>query len=322
MWRFICRCTAVFLACFLFCTTTSVFAYPHSQVTTVARDLINQFRNRNGLASFQANEQLATAAQRHAEYMANVAFVDHYDANGNRVDVRAVSAGYEGRVTELIFGSSGDAGRAVGWWRESELHRTLLLSQRYVEIGVGAAVNNNDGWTYWVVVLGDGTGDEVATGELVANTPVPAVVDPAVLVPTATPVVLPTLTPIPIPTVTSFPTAVSTAILIERVATVVPVITPLLEPTVQNTSFPTETPLPIEIASSETSSPSTLSTEGLPDLEEEMLDDPVLDETSFPLSEATRANRGITVFAILSILLSPLLIYFWLGRSPTSPTGD
>ena len=317
MWRFICRCTAVFIACLLFYTPSAVVAHSNNQATVVATDLINQFRNRHGLASFQTSGQLTAVAQQHADYMAAVAFVDHYDANGNRVDARALNGGYTGRVTELIFGSSGDATRAVGWWQESELHRALLLSQRYTEIGVGAAVNNNDGWTYWVVVLGDGVSQEDAVVETVIDVATEAVVvvDSAVLLPTATPVVLPTLTAIP--TVTPFPTAVPTLLIVESPSspTPIPTIASLSEPQILDAPSITETPFSAEIASSDTSSPSTMPT----DIQEPVTDD-LLTESSAP--PRTEVNLWVIVFTILSILLCPLLIYFWLGYLPASQTGE
>ncbi len=320
MWRLIRRYSIILLACLFY--TSPTLARPIFQETVVLTDLINQYRSQNGLFVLQNNAALTTVAQNQAETMAANGSVSHLDGLGNRVDVRASQVGYNGRVTELIFGTSGGASRALEWWQGSELHRSLLLSSRYVEIGVGAAFNANDGWTYWVVVLGDGTGVggvENASGAVSSQTsgiesgPTVTPIDPAVLLlPTATTAPLPTQAAIP--TITPLPTAipliVATAVP-EVVATVPVSVTAVAElpswPTVATGELvlTPEIRLDTLLTQTETSSPSTADTTA------NRPDDriaPVLDPSAN--QERPQPNWLIVVFALLSILFSPLLFYF------------
>lgn len=310
-----CRCFIPLLACLLVIPTA--FARSPHQSTGLVVDLINQFRNVNGLSSLRVNSELTAAAQEHADNMSFAAFVSHYDADGNRADVRAVRAGYTGRVTELIFGSSGGEARAVEWWQGSELHRSLLLSSRYAEIGVGATVNANDGWTYWAVVLGDGASGTVETNSNDSGGSTEAAstdtVDPSVLLPTATavntPIPLPTNTPVPIPTVTPLPTIAPVVSLPTAEPTLAATAVVIAPPTAVMTTAeialvpPTQT---VELASSDTSSPDTI-----PSVD---LDSDSESPAIFADESATSPNWLVFIVLAISMIGAPLFIYFWLGN--------
>lgn len=127
---------------------------PPTEIQTTVQS-INRLREEANLPLYVPEEKLMKVAQGHAEYMAETTYVSHYGRHESRANDRAVIAGYDAHVSEIIFGGSADLSAVLAWWSESAVYRPLMLSERYHEIGVGLAYAT-DGRAYWAIVLGEG----------------------------------------------------------------------------------------------------------------------------------------------------------------------
>jgi LysM repeat protein len=116
--------------------------------------LVNQFRQNNGLVPFQYSSALAAAAQNQANFMAaNNIFDSHIGSGGSTPQSRAAAAGYVGRISENIVGGTGmTAAGGLNWWINSPIHYRTLVTSRYQEAGTGFASNGNV--NYYVLVVG------------------------------------------------------------------------------------------------------------------------------------------------------------------------
>ncbi len=117
---------------------------------------IGALRRQNGLAPLELNDQLAAAAQRHSQDMANTDRVDHTGSDGSTPEQRMLAAGYGPTLAawgENIYGGGistiDDAWR---FWTTSTVHRANLLNERYREIGIGVATSANG--TYYTLNFG------------------------------------------------------------------------------------------------------------------------------------------------------------------------
>jgi len=116
---------------------------------------INAYRTQNSLAKFTVNEQLAQAAQAHANDMACNQLFDHDGSDGSTPQTRVAAAGYTAaRVTENVYGSYPplNPDQVVNWWKfdQAEANQNLnMISTQDTEFGVGYAFFNNYG--YYVV---------------------------------------------------------------------------------------------------------------------------------------------------------------------------
>ena len=115
---------------------------------------VNQFRLNNGLAAFEYNGALASAAQNHANYMAtNMIFSSHVGSGGSTPQSRAEAAGYIGFVSENIVGGTRmSAAQGLNWWRNSPVHYNTLVTSRYSHAGTGFATDGEI--NYYVLVVG------------------------------------------------------------------------------------------------------------------------------------------------------------------------
>ncbi len=115
---------------------------------------VNAVRAGYGLPAYRWNDQLAGAAQAHANWMAATELYRHTETNGSTPYSRSVAQGYSGWVSENIVGGTNlSTGQAVTWWVNSPVHFNGLISSRYVEAGVGFAVSVN-GQNMFVLVMG------------------------------------------------------------------------------------------------------------------------------------------------------------------------
>jgi uncharacterized protein YkwD len=116
-------------------------------------NLVNQLRAEHGLPPYQFNGTLAVAAQNHANWMAaNVAY-SHTQHDGSTPQTRANAAGYNGSVTEIIVGGSNmTPQQGLIWWRNSALHYSNMVSNRYFEAGAAFATNGSQ--NMYVMVIG------------------------------------------------------------------------------------------------------------------------------------------------------------------------
>ena len=124
---------------------------------TDAINALNAYRAQSGLPAYHADSKLTLAAQAHANDIAcNHLFV-HTGSNGSTPDSRVVVSGYVAKsVSENVQGSypplTGPG--AIDWWKNDKTdlrHNENLISDKFVDIGVGYAFFNNYG--YYVIVF-------------------------------------------------------------------------------------------------------------------------------------------------------------------------
>ncbi|MCU0495926.1 MAG: CAP domain-containing protein [Anaerolineae bacterium] len=117
----------------------------HSQ--EVVSDLlgrINTLRSSLGLNPYTLNGSLTSAAQSHAQWMANTGSVSHTQPDGSTPTTRAAAAGYVSSfVSENIYaGTNATANDAWNFWINSPIHYRGLTNAGYTEIGIGYATTS------------------------------------------------------------------------------------------------------------------------------------------------------------------------------------
>ncbi|MEN8241627.1 MAG: CAP domain-containing protein, partial [Chloroflexota bacterium] len=105
---------------------------------------INAYRQANGFSALPVNASLAYLAKTQSEYQASIQSITHTGPGGTTPKERAAAYGYAGGGTffmsEIIYGGHGATpASAIGWWKNSALHNSVLLDKRYAELGAGVA---------------------------------------------------------------------------------------------------------------------------------------------------------------------------------------
>jgi uncharacterized protein YkwD len=139
-----------------FATVNCAYALDPAKVTEVI-NAVNAYRLQSGLTAYNVNEKLTLAAQAHANDMACDNLFGHTGSNGSTPDSRVVVSGYVAKsVSENVYGSypplSGSD--VVTWWKNDKTdsrHNLNLISNKFVDIGVGYSFFNNFG--YYVIVF-------------------------------------------------------------------------------------------------------------------------------------------------------------------------
>jgi uncharacterized protein YkwD len=110
--------------------------------------LVNAERTSRGLTPLRRDRRLGDAAVRHSQDMARRDYFAHVTPAGRTPSDRVRDAGYDlppeedWKVGESLgWGTGGKATPSwvVGQWLQSPLHRRIVLSPDYVELGVGVA---------------------------------------------------------------------------------------------------------------------------------------------------------------------------------------
>ncbi len=137
--------------------STCAYTSDISNITETV-DAINAYRAANGLPAYNVNSQLDKAAQSHAADMVCNSLFGHEGSNGSTIPSRVTDSGYVfSYVTENVYSSyPALSGRGVvNWWKNDKTdlrHNLNLISDTYIDIGVGYAFYNNYG--AYVVVFG------------------------------------------------------------------------------------------------------------------------------------------------------------------------
>ncbi len=119
---------------------------------------LNALRVQSGLLPLAFNSQLATAAARLADDMAQTGIVNFTASDGSTTEsrIRATDFGYWrgfGVWSENIYGGqTATLDEAWTYWTGSQAHRTNLLSTRFREVGV--AVASSDKGVFFVADFG------------------------------------------------------------------------------------------------------------------------------------------------------------------------
>jgi uncharacterized protein YkwD len=119
-------------------------------------DRLNAIRADYGLAPFSYSTALEVAAQRHTNDMQANSWRSHRGTDGTMYYDRMVAAGYRpasrwGAANETI-GWGNNLDRQITWWMNSPVHRGIILSSKYTEIGIGYGGNPAQRWGHWWTV--------------------------------------------------------------------------------------------------------------------------------------------------------------------------
>lgn len=166
-----------FLLLFVAAFAPAVKAAPAAQSASEIFNLVNQLRAEHGLPPYTYNGTLAVAAQNQANWMASAVAYSHTQDNGSTPQSRAAAAGYNGFVTEIIVGGSNmTPQQGLIWWRNSSLHYSMMVSNRYTEAGAAFATNGSQ--NMYVMVLGRPSNSPVAPEAASEPQPEPLVITP------------------------------------------------------------------------------------------------------------------------------------------------
>jgi uncharacterized protein YkwD len=138
-------------------TATCAFSAEPAVITETI-NAINAYRTENGLPAYTTNSLLAKAAQAHANDMACNNLAGHTGSNGSTIQSRVTDSGYVFSTTteNVQFSYPPLTGQGVvNWWKNDKTdlrHNLNLISDTYVDVGVGYSFFNNYG--YYVVVFG------------------------------------------------------------------------------------------------------------------------------------------------------------------------
>lgn len=146
-------CLAVLLGLLLIAGSFTGKVEAQGSPTNDILQLVNQVRAEYGLPALTYNGALATAAQNHANFIAQNGIYSHIGINGSTWQDRAEAAGYTGYAGEnLVGGTRLTPQQGVVWWRNSAIHFSNMLNPRWMEVGVGFAVGS--GQNFYVTVFG------------------------------------------------------------------------------------------------------------------------------------------------------------------------
>ncbi len=137
-------------------TVTCAYSIDQTKMGQVI-NAVNAYRQQSGLPNYTINTLLAKAAQAHAADMACNNLTGHTGSNKSTVESRVAASGYVSsfRTENVYFANPPGTGQdAVNWWIADQTdprHKLNLISDTYIDIGVGYAFFNNTG--YYVIVF-------------------------------------------------------------------------------------------------------------------------------------------------------------------------
>ena len=127
----------------------------------IERDLavearINEIRDNNGLPRFTRSEEVAQAALRHSNDMADNNFFSHTGSDGSRAGERLDEACYGWQeYGEIIAAGYKTPASVVEAWMGSAGHRGIILDDTLADFGAGYAYRASSRYKhYWTVTFG------------------------------------------------------------------------------------------------------------------------------------------------------------------------
>jgi len=116
-------------------------------------DLINEERAAHGLAPLSADGRLGDAARGHSQDMAENGFFSHTGSDGSDIVARLNAVGYAWSACGEVLGAGyATPHEVVEAWMSSPGHRSILLDDVYLELGVGYATSETGPYDrYWTV---------------------------------------------------------------------------------------------------------------------------------------------------------------------------
>lgn len=121
-------------------------------------NLINEYRQNNGLSPLVLSSNLTIAAKLHSQDMANNNYFSHYSLDGRSPLDRAKEAGYFYLpIGENIAAGYTKAIDVFNAWKNSYEHNKNMLNKDFKAIGIGRAYNSSSFYKwYWTVDFGGG----------------------------------------------------------------------------------------------------------------------------------------------------------------------
>lgn len=126
---------------------------PNALIEQRIGDLINEARAAHGLPPLARASELARAACRHSTDMANHNFLAHIGSDGSTPGQRIKEAGYGWRAWgENIAAGYLSPEDVVAAWMASSGHRSVILRETYMDMGVGYAYNASSQYRHYYTV--------------------------------------------------------------------------------------------------------------------------------------------------------------------------
>jgi uncharacterized protein YkwD len=116
-------------------------------------DLLNAYRQDNGLPPLAVSDSLNRAAAWMANDMYQHHYVSHTDSAGRNAGARVLDCGYHTGAAEIIAVGKLDPAAALEAFKGSPPHHAIMVDDWYKAAGVGL-LRTPDGGAYWVVDLG------------------------------------------------------------------------------------------------------------------------------------------------------------------------
>jgi uncharacterized protein YkwD len=114
---------------------------------------VNAHRANAGQRRLVVDSRLTSAAQSHANDMANRQVMTHTGSNGSSAGQRIAVYGYGASTWgENVAAGQTTPAEVVDAWMRSAGHRANILGNNWVNVGVAAAKGSN-GITYWTLVF-------------------------------------------------------------------------------------------------------------------------------------------------------------------------
>lgn len=119
-------------------------------------DLMNDERDKAGLAPLKFSDKLCVTARWHAMDMAVGNYFEHRDRQGRTVGERLSSFGYQYRYCgQNIAAGQQSPEEVVKAWMKSPGHRENILRREFREVGIAFVQNPNSRYgRYWVQDFG------------------------------------------------------------------------------------------------------------------------------------------------------------------------
>lgn len=115
-------------------------------------DRINQIRIDHGLHPFTLDARLAQAATAHVLEMQRYETLTHRGFDGSTPRLRIERTGYVPATANEAIGWNFSLDRMIEWWLNSPIHRRILLSPEYTQIGIGYVGDPAQKWGHWWVL--------------------------------------------------------------------------------------------------------------------------------------------------------------------------
>lgn len=119
---------------------------------------INQYRQSNGLAPVTLSVPLGAAAEIKSQDMASRNYFGHISPTGRGPGDILDTVGYPGNALygEILAAGNPDAASTFEQWRNSQVHRDIILDGRFTAVGIARVDNPDSRYTeYWTAMFGN-----------------------------------------------------------------------------------------------------------------------------------------------------------------------